>query len=133
MGLNPDNLPTIGLRYMTGFSVSVLSIFLFKFIYDRLGEIPRDRVASLGRDSIFVYIIQVYFFDMLSRVVARIHGPIDNFWLGLLVALALGIVITLFCLAAGRTISRSRILAALYFGKYPRKPRSSQEVVGERA
>jgi len=123
MELTDGNLANVGLRYLTGFSASVVAVFLFKAMHQRLGGFQCDRISSLGRDSIFIYIIQVYFFSVLSRVVSKIHGPIDNFWLGLLVALVIGVVIALLCLFAGRTMSRSRVLAALYFGKYPRKPR----------
>jgi fucose 4-O-acetylase-like acetyltransferase len=124
MGLSMVNLPNIGLRCMMGISMSVLAISLFKALYGKLGELQRSWVSSLGADSIFIYMIQVYIFVALSRVVPKLYAPLTNFWLGTAAALVIGVGITLFCLFVGRMMSRSRILAAVFFGKYPKRPSS---------
>lgn len=122
MALSAGNLGTVGLRFLTGFSASVLAVFLFGFLDSRTPSLLREKVESLGRDSIFIYIIQGYVYLVLDRVVGRIHGPIGNVWLGLAEALIVGVGVALASVLVGRMMSRSRILAAVYFGKYPKKP-----------
>ena len=121
MVLSAGNLGNVGLRYLTGFSASVLAVFLFEFLCSRTSSLLRDRVGSLGRDSIFIYIIQGYAYLAIGRLVGRIHGPIGQVWLGLAEALVVGVGVALVSVLVGRVMSRSRILAAVYFGKYPRK------------
>ncbi len=122
MDLSAGNLWNVGLRYLTGFSASVLAVFLFEFLSKRTWSPLRDQVESLGRDSIFIYIIQGYAYLVIVRLVGRIHGPIDQVWLGLAEALVVGVGVALASVLVGRVMSRSRILAAVYFGKYPKKP-----------
>lgn len=120
MGLSEGNLMNLVVRFVTGFSASVLVVFLFKLLYGASAERLRVWVTAIGKDSIFIYIIQIYVFAIFTRVVSKVYGPIGHFWLGLVVALGFGLAITLACMWAGRTLSKSSILAAVYFGRYPK-------------
>ena len=124
MSLTFGNSGNIALRYAVGFAASTLMVFVLHFAYQKSSGIIKRSMEILGRDSIFIYILQSYLFIALSRVVAKIYAPISNIWLGSVMAVLLGLVIAWACWFTGNLLAKNEFMALLLFGK-SKKPKST--------
>ena len=123
MSLTLGNSGNIGLRYTVGFAASILMVFVLHFAYEKSIGIIKRSMEILGRDSIFIYILQSYLFIALSRVVTKIYAPISNVWLGSIIAVLLGLVIAWACWFIGSLLAKNDLVALMLFGK-SKKPKS---------
>jgi fucose 4-O-acetylase-like acetyltransferase len=117
MTLTTVNVPVILLRFIGGFAGSTLAMMLLHQVYARLGNRVRDAVAALGRDSIYVYIIQTYFFILLNRESWRLPSLSEPVWSSALIAIGAGCVVAIGCWVVGRAVSMNLVARKLLFGK----------------
>jgi len=119
-----NSLP-VAVRYLSGFVVSIFSALMIHQGYLRSSKWLQGVVTSLGRGSIYIYILQGYLFTLILQVAPRYFRPIASVPLGILIALALGLLVAFSCLWLGRAISSNQILAAVLFGRASRRSASA--------
>lgn len=117
MTLTAHNVPTILLRLVAGLAGSVLVMMLLQRMCARLGDRPREVVAAIGSDSIYVYILQTYFFILLSRVSWRLPPLSQPLWSATLIAIGSGCAVAIGCWAIGRVLSINPVARKVLFGK----------------
>jgi fucose 4-O-acetylase-like acetyltransferase len=127
MSLSASNLPNIGLRFLAGFSVSILAVLIFSWIYDRSNSASTKIVSVFGADSIYIYILQGYVFVAIGRLVTKYGFPETNIVGGSLIALVLGLIIAISCLFIGRILARNAIFASVLFGRFRKQNRVPAE------
>ena len=77
-------------------------------------------IETAGRDCILIYILQVYAFGGWQSLPESYMFPPINTTAGHVVALMLGLLITVGCWLAGSTLSRNSTCGLLLFGRSPR-------------
>jgi fucose 4-O-acetylase-like acetyltransferase len=121
MVLTLDNLRFILMRLIAGLAGSALIMMILHQAYTRLGTGIRDAVAALGRDSIYVYILQTYFFILFNRVSWRLPPMHEPVWAAMLIAISSGFMVAVGCWIAGRWLSTNSVAHEVLFGKIRRK------------
>jgi fucose 4-O-acetylase-like acetyltransferase len=123
MALAAENIGSILLRFAAGVAGSAVVMMLLHRVCAWLGGSVRDAVAALGRDSIYVYILQTYFFLLFNRVSWRLPALHEPLWAAVLIAIGSGVAVAVGCWAVGRLLSISPIVHEVLFGKLrPKKP-----------
>lgn len=117
MTMSQSNLSNIALRYIAGFIVSIFFSCLFFYIYEIINKKDSKPVTTIGKDSIYIYIIQGYVFMIILRLAKHYFTPISNLFLGIITAISIGVLITYVCWFTGSIISRNKIVAMVLFGK----------------
>jgi fucose 4-O-acetylase-like acetyltransferase len=101
MRLVPENFWNIGIRYLGGFSGSILAIEALQFLYGKLSRRIEKGIEVLGRDSIYIYILQGYVYIVVGRLSAKWMPPIGEGVLQALLGILLGILVAAGCWLAG--------------------------------
>jgi fucose 4-O-acetylase-like acetyltransferase len=122
MALTRDNVPVILFRYVSSAVTCVAVAGVLWYLEKVTPRQLKAGIESIGRDSIYIYVLQIYAFLALLWVAQRYFAPGVDPWVNHLVALALGAAVTLACWLAGKALSMSPALAALLFGKPRRRP-----------
>ena len=117
MVLTGVNASNIILRFLAGFSASIVAVFVFIKLHDITPKNLGSKIEALGRDSIYIYILQGYVFLAISRLAAKLYAPISNMALGSMFGVTLGVVVALFCWMIGRILTKNDIVAEILFGK----------------
>jgi fucose 4-O-acetylase-like acetyltransferase len=128
MALVPGNLGNIALRWAAGFSASLVAILTLKYLFPKTPSRLRLIVERLGQDSIYIYILQGYFFTAFSLVVSMWSSQIAGLSLGSWVAVPFGLLVASLCWVGGRVAAKSDTIAALFFGRW-KKTRRALEVL----
>ena len=118
-GMSVDilNIPNVTLRLAGGLCGSFFGFLLLSYLHSITGAKIRIFIESMGRSSLCIYIIQGYIFIMASKVTSKLYAPISNHAWAWGLAAGLGILLSIFCFAIGRLISRSPMLGFLLLGK----------------
>jgi fucose 4-O-acetylase-like acetyltransferase len=114
---SPDNLPRMALRYAGAITMSAAVLYALWFIHGKLPEKMKAPLYAFGRDSIYIYILQNYFFMIVARAGDRIAFPKPDLVTGWLIALLLGAVVSAACYFAGTLMCRSYLAGSIFFGK----------------
>lgn len=117
MLLSGENAPNLLLRYSGELSMSLVVLYSLGFLYDRIPATVKRVIGQIGRDSIYIYIIQNYGFKMVDWICGKTHVPKPNLEAGWLIALLAAILICGACHLAGRILVRNDFLAAILFGR----------------
>lgn len=117
MSLESSNLPNILLRYVGGFSLSIMFLQLFHILFNYTPKFYCDHIKNWGSDSIYIYILQTYFFVIAAKVSHSFLPMIENALISLVMSLSIGIPVTALCWLIGSYISKNKLLALLLFGK----------------
>ena len=118
MRFTAENAGNILLRFAGGFSAC---IFFFNVWRRGFALVPaglRQAIAIAGRDSIGIYILQIYFFDAF-RVLALKHAvpTLGNAW-GSLLSIPVGILLAMLVWGIARLLCSRSWGAALLFGRW---------------
>jgi fucose 4-O-acetylase-like acetyltransferase len=117
MVLTVENIPIIALRLVAGLAGSVLIMMLLHRASALVGGGVRGAVAMLGRDSLYVYILQTYFFVLFNRVSWKLPPLYEPMWSAVLIAIGGGCAVAVGCWGIGQALSTSLIVRKLLFGK----------------
>ena len=114
---SPDNLPRMALRYSGAITMSLAVLYGLHFIHGKLPEKAKLPLYAFGRDSIYIYILQNYFFMIVARVGDRLAFSKPDLITGWLIALLVGVIVSAACYFAGTLMCRSELLGRIFFGK----------------
>jgi fucose 4-O-acetylase-like acetyltransferase len=117
MALVSGNYGNIGLRYLGGFAASVLALFIIKYLHAKTPDYVNRFIRALGRDSIYIYILQYHLFVVLALLATRYFPPFGGSLSGVLFACLAGLLIASGCWLAGKMLAGNEWLAAVLFGK----------------
>lgn len=117
-----SNLNNIIFRWFSGCIVSALFVIIVWSNYSRM--IPchiKELLIRSGRNSIYIYILQTYLFEIISHLLDRLpqqvilhqHPLVDA-----LLSIIAGIIITYICLHAGEIIAKYKYFDRFLFGKW---------------
>lgn len=129
MALVRGNYGNVGLRYLGGFAASILALFIIKFLYEKTPEFLSRFIRALGRDSIYIYILQYHLFVVLALLAARYFPPFGGGLSGVAFAGLAGLLIASGCWLAGKMLAGNGWLAAVLFGKIKNPHRAPQPEV----
>ncbi len=124
MRLIGSNVGPILLRWLGGVSGSVSALYILFWIFRAIPAGIRQVLQRLGADSLFVYIMQGYFFIWVSYWVTRTYYPTFPLTTGWAAGLIVGLFVAALCWGAGWLLTRSSILGFLLFGKQRRRRHS---------
>ncbi len=122
MKLASANLWNIGLRYLGGCATSIVAIEILRTTYGKLSPTLDRGIEVLGRESIYIYILQGYAYIILGRIFAKWVPPIHAPFHEILIGISLGIFVACGCWLGGRVISQHPIMGLVLFGK-PMRPK----------
>ncbi|MBW8780611.1 MAG: acyltransferase family protein [Verrucomicrobia bacterium] len=129
MALVRGNYGNIGLRYLSGFAASVLALFIIRYLYLKTPESVNRFVRALGRDSIYIYILQYHLFVVLALLATRYFPPFGGSLSGVAFACLAGLLIASGCWLAGKMLAGNEWLAAVLFGKIKKPGQPPQPAV----
>jgi fucose 4-O-acetylase-like acetyltransferase len=117
MLLSNGNWANVLLRYVGGFSASLVAIFLIYQLSILVTPRVNKLISNFGRDSIYIYIIQGYVMRAMIQGLARLHLDCPEALLGLGVAAVFGCIISYICWQVGSILALNRSFAKVFFGK----------------
>lgn len=120
MILREGNVWNVVLRYTSGLVVSVFALAVMGYIYGKVPDGVKRSVVVLGVDSIYVYIVQNYLFDLLDPVFTRMPFSISSIPGKFALSVCIGWIVAYSCWYLGRNVARSRWAGLLLFGKMRR-------------
>lgn len=103
-------------RILTGLSVSLSLYMLFMFLFENVEGLLLKRLASIGRYTLNIYLLQVLSLEILLGEFLSLDAvslPVANYLLTPLLSLAL----LLFCVMMSRLAGRSERLGFILFGQ----------------
>ena len=117
MSFESSNLPNILLRYVGGYSLSIMFLQLLHILFNYTPKFYSDHIKKWGSASIYIYILQTYFFVIAAKLSHSFFPMIENSLVSLLMSLLIGVPVTALCWLIGSYISKNKVLALLLFGK----------------
>jgi fucose 4-O-acetylase-like acetyltransferase len=117
MLLSNGNWSNVLLRYVGGFSASVVALFLIYRLSKLVTPKVNQLVSNFGRDSIYIYIIQGYVMRAMIQGLARLHIDCPEALLGLGVAAVFGCIVSYICWQIGSILALNRPFAKVFFGR----------------
>jgi len=117
MNLVPENFWNIWIRYLGGFAASIVAIGGLQFLYGRASRRIERGIEVLGRDSIYIYILQGYVYIVVERLAAKWMPPIGEGVLRSCLGILLGILVAVGCWVVGRILIHNPLMGQILFGK----------------
>ena len=113
MDLTINNLSQIGLRYLSGFSISVFFIWLCWKMYALK---PVQILSTFGRYSLQLYILQVFLIEILSRQLNTQFFENHQFWVSCFLAPIMAFLLAAILTYITKLISLNIFFKSLLFG-----------------
>jgi fucose 4-O-acetylase-like acetyltransferase len=120
MALTIDNLSNIAFRFLASLIASVFFILFLMHIYSKIREKIKLVFMAFGRDSIYIYILQVYIFMAIASLAKNFLVPVTNSVFGAAISVCIGLAVTYACWLTGKIIARNNLARRLLFGKTSR-------------
>ncbi len=128
MSLGHGNWHHVALRFASGIFGSICVLAISTRVYAFLPQRLKVALQALGRDSIYIYILQTYAFVFVDRLASNTHfsGSVLSYMMALLIGTwAAGV-----CWLLGRLMVMNPIVASLLFGRSKRRlPRREERTV----
>ena len=122
MALTGDNGFVVLFRYVASAIVGVTALALMYLLYH---VTPQRDLVRLGQGSLYVYILQIYFFIVLTAVWDGTHALNGSLWYSLAFAPMTAMVFSFGFLELGVTANRFPRLARVFFGRPTDRRRDS--------
>ncbi len=122
MHLSQGNFWNICIRYLGGFAGSVFAIEALKFLYGKINRKIENGIETLGRDSIYIYILQGYAYIIVARIFTKWMPQIDEGWFHTLLGIILGILVAVACWLGGKILTYNPLMGQILFGKARKLP-----------
>lgn len=116
MSFATANLRNVGVRWLAGLVVSAFALRVLSKLYPRIPRSVRGGLSTLGKDSIFVYLLQTFAFLWIAKLRIGWSGggpPVA----APLVAVAAGCLVTAACWYAGHLLCGHGAVARVFFGR----------------
>jgi fucose 4-O-acetylase-like acetyltransferase len=120
MSLSFENLPRIIFRWLSGSIMSAFVMVLLGYLSSVIPKFFKQLLILMGRDSIYIYILQSYVFMILLALSERYFQPASDVVVRDLMAIALGIFVVYGCWGIGHLLTRNAQTARILFGKVRR-------------
>lgn len=117
MVLTRANLPNIGLRYLAGLCASIVTLIVLNVFYTKTPDFLRKAFARLGRDSLYIYILQIFAFTWILDASKVVSLPLHAQPAGAPLALVASVILVTLFLFVGGLIARQPLFGFLLFGK----------------
>lgn len=117
MELSLDNAFNVIFRWLSGAIVSVFVVMLLYKVYCVIPLKIKTMVSSVGKDSLYIYIIQGYLFMVIGKFFTKIYYLGGNNFFEYLAILIIGVVVALISWGGGHVLSKNKFIAKCLFGK----------------
>ena len=112
-----ENIQNIIFRWIAGVIVSAFFILLLYYIFSSCKGMLNRMFVVAGRNSIYIYILQVYLLDLIIKPLTGLFPSRLGILFSDLTSVIVGFMLTFICLSIGFLLSINKYTALILFGK----------------